>query len=120
MRPSHFGVSSGLPDGTMTSGFGGGPAPRYLGGGRTLGQLREADSMKFDLCFAKEEIRVTLTESLRLPEGQSPRLGSPDGPAATDLLPQIESLVRKFLSGYVVNHDATQQSGRPLDAKICG
>ena len=52
--------------------------------------------MKFNLCFSKDEIRVTLTERLRLPEGQSPQLGSPHGPAATDLLPQIESLVQKF------------------------
>ena len=68
--------------------------------------------MKFDLCFAKDEIRLTLTENLRLLEGQSPRLGSPDGPAATDLLPQIESLVQKFLSGYVVDHGVPQQFGR--------
>ena len=64
--------------------------------------------MKFDLTLAKDEIRVTLTESLELPEGKSPRFGSPDGPAATDLLPQIESLVQKFLSGYVVDHGASR------------
>ncbi len=75
--------------------------------------------MKFDLCLAKDEIRVTLTESLALPEGQSPRLGSPDGPAATDLLPQIESLVRQFLSGYVVDHGALRQFGRPLAHQQC-
>ena len=68
--------------------------------------------MKFDICFAKDEIRVMLTESLVLPEGKSPCLGSPDGPAATDLLPQIESLVQKFLSGYVVDHGVPQQFGR--------
>ncbi len=74
--------------------------------------------MKFDLCFSKDEIRVTLTENLRLLEGQSPQLGSLDGPAAIDLLPQIESLVQKFLSGYVVNRGATQQSDRPLDRQL--
>ena len=68
--------------------------------------------MKFDLCFTTGEIRVTLTESLRLPEGQSPQLGSPDGPAATDLLPQIESLVQKYLSGYVVDRGELQKSCR--------
>jgi hypothetical protein len=68
--------------------------------------------MKFDIGFAMGEIRVTLTESLRLPVGQSPQLGSSDGPAATDLLPQIESLVQKFLSGYVADHDGLQKSYR--------
>ncbi len=75
--------------------------------------------MKFDLCFAKDEIRVTLTEILKLPEGQSPQFGSPDGPAATDLLPQIESLVQKFLSVYVVDHGAPRQSDRSLAHQKC-
>ena len=57
--------------------------------------------MKFDVCFATDEIQITLTESPRLSEGQSPQLGSPGGPAATDLLPQIESLVQKYLNGFV-------------------
>ena len=56
--------------------------------------------MKFDVCFATDEIRVTLTESLALPEGHSPHLGSPGAPCGFDLLPQIESLVRQFLDGF--------------------
>lgn len=71
--------------------------------------------MKFDLCFAKDEIRVTLTENLKLPEGQSPRLGSPGGPAAPDLLPQIESLVQKYLSGFVMGSIEPHQFGRRQD-----
>lgn len=53
--------------------------------------------MKFNICFTQDEIQLTLTESLRLPEGQTPRLGSPDGPGAADPFPQIESLARQFL-----------------------
>ena len=75
--------------------------------------------MKFELWFAKDEIRVTLTESLKLLEGQTPQLGSPDGPVATDCLPQIESLMRLFLSGYVVDRDAPQLSDRHLDRRAC-
>ena len=75
--------------------------------------------MKFDLCLAKDEIQVTLRESLVLLEGQSPRFGSPDGPAATDLLPQIESLVRQFLSGYVVDHGVPRQFDRSLAHQKC-
>ena len=57
--------------------------------------------MKFDLCFAKDGIQVTLTENLTLLEGQEPRLGLAASPAAFDLLPQIESLARQFLNGFV-------------------
>ena len=70
--------------------------------------------MKFDICFATDEIRVTLTESLTLLEGQMPQLGSPDGPAATDLLPQIESLVQKFLRGHVVDRGTRLPPDRSL------
>jgi hypothetical protein len=56
--------------------------------------------MQFDLAVATGEIRVTLTESLKLPEGQSPRLESPAAQGAFDLLPKIESLVRQFLTGF--------------------
>lgn len=62
--------------------------------------------MKFDVGFATGEIRVTLTESLTLSEGQSVRLGSPAAQGGFDLLPQLESLVRRFLAGFVVGHDA--------------
>lgn len=71
--------------------------------------------MKFELCFAKDEIRVTLTESLKLPEGQRPQFGSPGVPAAPDLLPQIEALVLEYLSGYVVDRDGRRLSGRHPD-----
>ena len=57
--------------------------------------------MKYDLTFTDAEVRVTLTESLALPEGRSLHLGRSGAPSRFDLLPQIQALVREFLSGFV-------------------
>jgi hypothetical protein len=64
--------------------------------------------MKFNIAMSSDEIQVTLTESLKLPEGHSPLLESPDAQAAFGLLPQIESLVRQFLSGFVARRGETR------------
>lgn len=56
--------------------------------------------MKYDLCLSEAEIRVTLSESLKLPEGRKLLLESPAARDAFDLLPQIESLLRQFLDGF--------------------
>lgn len=64
--------------------------------------------MKFDLTFAQDEIRLTLTESLRLSEGQSARAESPAARVAFDRLPKIESQVRQFLSGFAVDRDESR------------
>lgn len=61
--------------------------------------------MKYDLSLTAGEMQVTLTESLTLPEGRSPLLESPDAQEAFALLPQIESLVQQFLSGFAVPRD---------------
>ncbi len=57
--------------------------------------------MKYDVCLTSNEVRVTLSESLVLPEGYRAQLGSSDGQAEFDLVPQIEGLVRQFLRGFV-------------------
>ena len=74
--------------------------------------------MKFDVSFSANEVQVSLTESLRLAEWQSLRLGSPGEPDAFDLLPQIESLVRQFLDGFVAGRDEPRQPDRHLDCSI--
>ncbi len=56
--------------------------------------------MRFSLEVNPGEVRVMLTESLALPEGQSVLLESCAAQEAYRLLPQIESLVRQFLSGF--------------------
>ena len=61
--------------------------------------------MKFDVRFTEGEIRLTLTESLALPEGHQAYLESPSAPESFDLLPQIESRVRQFLNGFVERSD---------------
>ena len=57
--------------------------------------------MKYEVVFPRGEIRLILTESLKLSEGQSANLESAYDRAAFALLPQIQSLVRQFLSGFV-------------------
>ena len=64
--------------------------------------------MKFNVSLASNEVQVTLTEGLRLPEGRSPQLGSPCEPGGFDLLPQIESLVRQFLAGIVADRSGLE------------
>ena len=75
--------------------------------------------MNFDVSFATNEVRVTLTESLVLPEGQLPCLGSPGEPGAFDLLPQIESLVRQFLDGFVGDRHESKKPDLCSGRLIC-
>jgi hypothetical protein len=60
--------------------------------------------MKYDVTFTDSEVRVTLTESLELPEGQKPLLGGLDGRRRFDLLQQIQALVRELLNGFADDH----------------
>ncbi|GBF26623.1 hypothetical protein MnTg02_01664 [bacterium MnTg02] len=64
--------------------------------------------MKFDICFATDEIRLVLTESLKLPEGRVPWLESPAAQAAFDQIPQIESMVRQFLDKFAEDCDGSR------------
>jgi len=57
----------------------------------------ELPRMKFDICFSQDEIQLTLTENLKLPEGRLSPLESPLDPSAADPFPQIEALAQQFL-----------------------
>ena len=65
--------------------------------------------MKYRVTFSSDEVRVTLTESLKLPEGRSLHFGQPDAPNRFDLLPEIQTLVRQFLNGFAVDRGGLQQ-----------
>lgn len=71
--------------------------------------------MKYELTFASDEVRVTLTETLKLREGCAPHIGLPGAPGRFELIPQIQDLVREFLNGFVAHHDALQQEAVSLD-----
>jgi hypothetical protein len=64
--------------------------------------------MKFNLVMERGEIRVTLTESLALPEASEPLLESLAAQESFDLLPQIESLVKRFLAGFEASRDVSR------------
>jgi len=66
--------------------------------------------MQYDIAFTNDDdVRVTLMESLKLSEGQLPHLGRPDAPSRFDLLPEMQALVREFLSGFVADRDGLRQ-----------
>ncbi len=60
--------------------------------------------MKYNVEFATHEIRLTLTESLTLPEEESGQIESPPVPDEADPLPQIGFLARQFLKKFAVSH----------------
>ena len=59
--------------------------------------------MNIGLRFGEREVQLSLTETLELAEGQQGQIGLARGRDVADLLPQIESLVQEFLSGYVAD-----------------
>ncbi len=59
--------------------------------------------MKFDICFATDEIQLTLKESLKLPGGKLEPRESLPVPSDADLLQQIEVLARQFLERLVMD-----------------
>ncbi len=53
--------------------------------------------MKFNISFRQDEIRLTLTESLKLPVERSQQTGSIPVPYVADPFPKIEVLAQQFL-----------------------
>ena len=72
--------------------------------------------MNLKFSFSGKHVKVTLTECLELPEWQKPLVGLSVSKAAFDRLPQIESLVRQFLDGFVADRDASHESCQRPDA----
>jgi hypothetical protein len=73
--------------------------------------------MKYDITIRSDELLVTLTESLALPEGRLPHLGSFSVQRRLELLRQIQSLTRELLNGFVDEPGGLQQASPALGCR---